>query len=256
MVGIVTEEIKTVWTYSEKDKALGHRMRAITSLTDQCDYCGAMINDCQNWPGKGGKTIWEPCQYAPNLNTANASGSNTKPCLPSNNDIEMVEKARRFAMVAHGSINQRRKYTDDPYIVHPASVVKLVRTVPHTVEILCAAWLHDVVEDTPVTLGEIEAEFGHEVAALVEQLTDVSKPTDGNRKVRKGIDRAHTAIASADAKTIKLADLIDNSKNILAHDPTFARVYLAEKELLLQVLVEGDQTLWNQANEILRAAKG
>lgn len=167
----------------------------------------------------------------------------------------LEDKARKFAVEAHGSINQRRKYTDDPYIVHPASVVQLVRTVPHTVEMLCAAWLHDVVEDTPVTLTEIEVEFGPQIAALVEQLTDVSKPTDGNRKARKGIDRAHTAIASPAAKTIKLADLIDNSKSILAHDPEFARVYLAEKELLLEVLKDGDNTLWNRANEILRAAK-
>lgn len=168
----------------------------------------------------------------------------------------LEDKARKFAAEAHGNINHRRKYTDEPYIIHPAAVVQLVRSVPHTETMLCAAWLHDVVEDTPVTLSEVESEFGPEVAALVEQLTDVSKPTDGNRKVRKGIDREHTAIASPEAKTIKLADLIDNSKNILAHDPTFARVYLAEKEMLLQVLVEGDPTLWNQANDILKAAKG
>lgn len=56
---------QTVWTYSEKDKALGHKMRAKTSLTDECVYCGAMINDCNNWPGRTGGTIFEACKLAP-----------------------------------------------------------------------------------------------------------------------------------------------------------------------------------------------
>lgn len=155
--------------------------------------------------------------------------------------------AREFAEAAHASIDQRRKYTGEPYIAHPAAVVELVRSVPHTDEMIAAAWLHDTVEDTPVTLADVEREFGAEVAALVEQLTDVSRPEDGNRKKRKAIDREHTAKASVQAKTIKLADLIDNTRSIVEHDQDFAKVYLVEKAALLEVLGEGDAMLWAMA---------
>ena len=93
--------------------------------------------------------------------------------------------------------------------------------------------------------------FGIDVAILVEMLTDISTAHHGLRKHRKAIDREHTAKASSAAKTIKLADTIDNIKSIVAHDPAFAKVYLAEKQLLLEVLREGDATLWAMANELV-----
>ena len=160
----------------------------------------------------------------------------------------MEYRAKEFATIYHASIDQRRKYTNEPYINHPAAVAKLVRSVPHTEAMLCAAWLHDVVEDTHCTIDEIERVFGFEVAAMVEMLTDVSKPSDGNRAVRKAIDREHTAKASPQAKTIKLADLIDNTRSIVERDQNFAKVYLAEKALLLDVLQEGDATLLAMAS--------
>lgn len=163
----------------------------------------------------------------------------------------MEQQAKIYAERCHAAIDQRRKYTDEPYIVHPAAVVELVRSVPHTEAMLCAAWLHDTVEDTHATLLGIERMFGVEIAELVEQLTDVSKPEDGNRMLRKRIDREHTAKASPAAKTIKLADLIDNTRSIAAHDPDFAKVYFAEKRLLLEVLREGDPTLWKMAHDLL-----
>lgn len=163
----------------------------------------------------------------------------------------LAERARAFAIKAHGT--QVRKYTGELYWHHPAAVVELVRSVPHDESMLAAAWLHDVVEDTPCTSLEIHNEFGLHVACLVEQLTDVSKPTDGNRAKRKAMDCLHTSHASPKAKTVKLADLIDNSRSIIAHDPDFARVYLKEKALLLQFLQEGDPTLHRIAYEIVVA---
>ena len=156
----------------------------------------------------------------------------------------MEERAKSFAEAAHASIDQRRKYSGEPYITHPAAVVELVRSVPHTEAMICAAWLHDTVEDTPKTLADVERMFGAEIAELVEQLTDVSRPEDGNRRHRKAIDREHTAKVSAQAKTIKLADLIDNTRSIVERDPEFAKVYLAEKALLLEVLRDGDAAMW------------
>lgn len=162
--------------------------------------------------------------------------------------------ANRFAAIAHQW--QVRKYTGEPYITHPAAVVALVRSIPHTPEMIAAAWLHDVVEDTDATLDDVRAEFGDAVADLVEMLTDVSRPEDGNRTARKALDRAHIAKAVPQAKTIKLADLIDNSRSIMAHDQAFALVYLAEKRLLLDVLTDGDPTLYAMAWRIVDGEDG
>lgn len=96
-------------------------------------------------------------------------------------------------------------------------------------------------------LREIHAMFGLEVARLVEMLTDVSRPEDGNRAQRKAIDRAHTAQCSSAAATIKLADLIDNTRSIVERDPEFAKVYLEEKRLLLEVLTHGNDAMWRTA---------
>ena len=161
--------------------------------------------------------------------------------------MTMVDRARVFATAAHAAVGQVRKYTFEPYIVHPAEVVSVVKSVPHTDVMLAAAWLHDVVEDTGVTIETIRAEFGAEVAELVGWLTDVSRPEQGNRAIRKAIDRAHSAMAPAEAQTVKLADLISNTRSIVAHDEKFARTYLEEKRLLLEVMTKGDAILMAEA---------
>jgi guanosine-3',5'-bis(diphosphate) 3'-pyrophosphohydrolase len=157
--------------------------------------------------------------------------------------MNIEERARTFAIAAHAAVGQLRKYTHEPYWVHPAEVVSIVRSVPHTEAMLAAAWLHDVVEDTGVTIETVRAEFGTEVADLVAWLTDVSRPEDGNRAHRKARDREHTAAAPAEAQTVKLADLISNTRSIMAHDPKFAVTYLEEKRALLAVMTRGDATL-------------
>ena len=68
-------------------------------------------------------------------------------------------------------------------------------------ETIAAAWLHDTVEDTPATFEDIERDFGHGVKALVMELTDISRPGDGNRALRKEIDLDHTAMASAPSRS-------------------------------------------------------
>lgn len=161
----------------------------------------------------------------------------------------LTEKARAFAAAAHEAVGQLRMYTNEPYIVHPAAVAAIVETVPHTPEMVAAALLHDVVEDTNVTLDEVRAEFGNEVAKMVWWLTDVSRPADGNRATRRAIDRAHLAKAPPQAQTVKLADVIDNNSTIEQHDPGFAKVWREEKRLLLAVMDKGDPTLMRRAME-------
>lgn len=164
---------------------------------------------------------------------------------------ELETQALFFAAAKHGAINQRRKYTGQHYIVHPIAVAEIVKTVPnYTDEMVAAALLHDTVEDTNTTLVEILAEFGPVVAELVDGLTDVSKPEDGNRAKRKEIDRQHLAKGSREVHTIKLADIIDNAVSIKAGDPDFWRVFRHEIGRLLDVLKDGDQTLWDRVAAI------
>src|SRR5512139_3705421 len=162
---------------------------------------------------------------------------------------DIVLRAQEFATSAHARINQLRKYSLQPYDVHLRAVAALVASVTDDQAMIAAAWLHDVVEDTPATFEDIEREFGAEVMALVKDLTDVSRPGDGNRAARKAIDREHLARGSAPAKTIKLADIIDNCADICRHDPKFGRVFLAEARALLDVLHEGDPRLYARAAE-------
>lgn len=167
--------------------------------------------------------------------------------------VDKVMVALGFASEAH--TGQVRKYTAEPYINHPIEVMNIVRSVPHTEDMLIAALLHDTVEDCDVTLQEIGDLFGPVVRTMVNKLSDVSKPTHGNRAIRKEMDRQWISNAHRNTKTIKLADLISNSKSICEHDKDFAKVYIKEKELLLEVLTEGDATLYAQAKDIVEKAK-
>lgn len=161
-----------------------------------------------------------------------------------------IDLALAVATKAHEG--QKRKYTGEPYIVHPMEVAEIVAVVTNDYHMISAALLHDVMEDCGETeqslwdkgipLGTIE---------LVQWLTDVSKPEDGNRKFRKEMDRKHTAESPPAAKTVKLADLISNSRCILQNDPNFAVVYMREKSKLMAVLMEGDEQLFAIAAQIV-----
>jgi|TARA_Y100000310_G_C20621718_1_gene783696 (p)ppGpp synthase/HD superfamily hydrolase len=161
----------------------------------------------------------------------------------------VIDRAIEFATLAHRG--QVRRYTGEPYIVHPVEVMEIVSTVSDDSEVLAAALLHDTVEDTPISLQDIRYEFGDRVAGLVDQLTDRSRPEDGNRKARKEIDRVHLSTASPEAQTVKLADLISNTRSIVEHDPVFAKVYMREKLLLLDVLHRGNKLLFDRAMKLV-----
>jgi len=115
---------------------------------------------------------------------------------------------------------------------------------------ICAALLHDTIEDTQVTYEDIrDVGFGHPIANLVRELTDVSKPEDGNRAYRKMLDRHHLANISSRGQTVKLADLIHNTVSICRYDPGFAKTYMREKALLLDVLTKGEPVLHKRARD-------
>jgi (p)ppGpp synthase/HD superfamily hydrolase len=145
-------------------------------------------------------------------------------------EFTLVDMARAFDVAAHTAVNQKRKYTGEDYHVHPEEVLSILLTYcDPSAEEQAAALLHDVIEDTATTREHIARVFGQVVAKLVVEVSDVSKPSDGTRKVRKALDREHLSKASFQGKRLKCADLISNSKSIAQHDVNFAKVYLEEK---------------------------
>lgn len=165
--------------------------------------------------------------------------------------IELIEHAERCAVLWHGE--QKRKYTGCPYWWHPRDVAALVGSVTTSPSMIAAAWLHDVMEDCGVSYMRLVDEFNPWVAELVGWLTDVSHKSDGSREIRKAKDRDHLRRAPREAKTIKLADLMDNASSISAHDQPFATIYIPEKRLLLdESLKDGDPILWASADKLVR----
>ncbi len=164
--------------------------------------------------------------------------------------------ALQFATIAHAE--QKRKYTSEPYINHPIAVANIIQELGLHEDIVCAALLHDVVEDTPVTIDQIEGKFGIIISRLVDQLTDVythEAYPHIPRRERKKLECYRLLNVSGTAKTIKLADLIDNTSSIVQYDRSFAKVYLREKEEMLHVLSGGDQFLMSRAVNILKKSK-
>ena len=167
------------------------------------------------------------------------------------------QQALSFATKAHGE--QKRKYTFGPYINHPIAVAKKVQDLGYHEDIVCAALLHDVVEDVPeITIDDIEKEFGIIISRMVNDLTDVYT-TEAfpliRRKERKLLECFRISKISSNAKTIKVADLIDNTYSIVQYDKDFAKIYLREKEEMLKVLSGADQFLMAECFTVLKKAK-
>jgi guanosine-3',5'-bis(diphosphate) 3'-pyrophosphohydrolase len=172
---------------------------------------------------------------------------------------ELILKVEAFAAKAHNG--QTRRYSDQPYVVHPLSVMKRCGQYTNDVAILCAALLHDVLEDTAVAATELESflrSVTDEITAsktfnLVVELTDVytkeSHP-NLNRARRKELETQRLATISGDAQTIKYADIIDNA-DVAEHDPGFARKYLREQRNILAVMTYGNASLRTQALDII-----
>jgi guanosine-3',5'-bis(diphosphate) 3'-pyrophosphohydrolase len=145
-----------------------------------------------------------------------------------------IKRAREIATFWH--TGQVRKYTGQPYIVHPARVAKLMTDNGGTEDQIIAAWLHDTKEDTMITDTDI-AQFGPNVVRMVNGMTNPSKPEDGNRAVRQAIDREWFAQQHRDVIEIRIADIYDNIDSIERYDPKFAYgTYFPEKCLMLPTL--------------------
>jgi guanosine-3',5'-bis(diphosphate) 3'-pyrophosphohydrolase len=131
--------------------------------------------------------------------------------------LALLLKALAFA--AHKHRDQRRKDAEaSPYINHPIALADvLVNEGGVTdVEVLCAALLHDTVEDTATTPEELERSFGPRVARIVAEVTDDKTLPKAERK---RLQVEHAASISREAKLVKLADKICNLRDVAAHPP-------------------------------------
>ena len=177
--------------------------------------------------------------------------------------MNIIAKAEQFAVRAHDSIKQVRKYTGDPYWTHTRRVAQIVSSVIDDLEAIAAAHLHDVLEDVAPVNPEfseetIRAEFGDRVLNIVKDLTDEYIPENYpkmNRNERKAAEAQRLSRIAPISQTIKYADLIDNTADIVKHDLKFARTYLREKSNILKVMSKGDPELYRSAFNMVARGK-
>ncbi len=121
----------------------------------------------------------------------------------------MIEKAKKVATRVHAG--QKRKNSGDDYIVHPIRVAEQLDSAGFSEAVVCAGYLHDVVEDTSLTKEDIEKEFGQEVAALVAAHTEDKSKSWQERK-QHTIDVVRSG--SLEVKALIVADKLDNLQSI------------------------------------------
>ena len=154
----------------------------------------------------------------------------------------LIEQAKLWGGMKHKG--QTRKYTGEAYFTHCEAVAELVER--HYMEfdpigeaaredIVAAALLHDVVEDTTATLEEVEDIFGKTVATYVWYLT---KPPGlaGSRATRKALYNAQLNLAPKEVKVIKFYDTFHNHGSIEEHDPGFFETWMPETQRLMAAM--------------------
>lgn len=130
-------------------------------------------------------------------------------------DTSFVDKAIVFAVNAHKNTERRGK--GFPYIIHPLEAMAVVASITTDPELLAAAALHDVIEDTDYTVEDIRKEFGDRVANLVSAESDAVFPDlspEESWHKRKQIAMDELKAASMDVKTVAMGDKLSNVRAI------------------------------------------
>ncbi|KAL9897887.1 metazoan SpoT homolog-1 isoform 1-T4 [Glossina fuscipes fuscipes] len=164
----------------------------------------------------------------------------------------------QFAARKHA--NQRRKDTKQtPYINHPINVATILSTEAHIGDetVLMAALLHDTVEDTDTTFKEIEDKFGTEICGIVREVTDDKSLA---KEERKRLQIENAANCSPEAKLVKLADKLDNLRDLQVSLPVGwneerRNEYFVWAKKVIDNLRGTNQYLEDCLDEIFRAAK-
>ncbi|MDR7076914.1 (p)ppGpp synthase/HD superfamily hydrolase [Neobacillus niacini] len=125
--------------------------------------------------------------------------------------MDVIEKALQTASKSHEG--QYRKNTDIPYITHPVAVGMMLLKAGYSDEIVAAGVLHDTVEDTPLTLEDIEKEFGAKIANIVEGSSEPDKSLPWIDRKEHTINFLKTA--SEDIRAVVSADKLHNIRSII-----------------------------------------
>ena len=129
-------------------------------------------------------------------------------------DIEKIRSAYSFAEQSHGD---QRRVSGIPYILHPTSVACIVAELGMDTDTICGALLHDVVEDTSVSLETVSRRYGKDVAKLIDGVTKISKIPFSTREEQQAENIRKMLIAMADdirVIIIKLADRLHNMRTM------------------------------------------
>lgn len=133
-------------------------------------------------------------------------------------DLALIRRAYEFASKAH---NEQQRFSGEPYLNHPLRTALTLTKMKLSAPVIAASILHDVVEDTPFSLVDIEKEFGKEIAFLVNGLTKVSKIKYYSETTEKENFRNMILAMAEDLRIIliKLADRLDNAQTFWALAP-------------------------------------
>jgi GTP pyrophosphokinase len=147
-----------------------------------------------------------------------------------NDDLDLIKKAYDFSLRCHTG---QTRASGEPYLVHPLEVACVLAEIKLDTVAIAAGLLHDLVEDTSVTIEEIEKEFGDQVAHIVEGVTKISKIDFHTREERQAENLRKMMLAMVDdirVVLIKLADRLHNMRT-LQHLPEERRLAIARETL-------------------------
>jgi len=176
--------------------------------------------------------------------------------------MELTEKQQQlfeFVKFKHGE--QKRKYTGEPYYNHLLNVAEIVSK--QEAECIEIALCHDLFEDTNCTFNDLykklielgyNSKHAYNICTCVNELTDKFTKEDFpylNRTKRKYNECNRLATISYKSKSVKYADLIDNTSSIAEYDKDFAKIYLKEKHDILEVMNNGNSELFDLCKRVL-----
>lgn len=177
-----------------------------------------------------------------------------------------LHKAIKLAVKGHNK-QDRDGESALPYVTHPVDVLSLVRYEAGVTDedVLCAAVLHDTLEETDLKADKIEDKFGDRVAELVKELTreepdeaTMQLPEDEVWKIRDGMMMAEIDRMSHDAKVIKLADRCSNLRNAFKSKSgaKLARYIDQSRRILEHIDREVSPPLWDCINQMVEDGGG
>ncbi|HNX28441.1 MAG TPA: bifunctional (p)ppGpp synthetase/guanosine-3',5'-bis(diphosphate) 3'-pyrophosphohydrolase [Syntrophomonadaceae bacterium] len=147
-----------------------------------------------------------------------------------NADFELIEKAYEYAQTAHEG---QKRISGEAYIIHPVEVAYILTEIEMDTASICAALLHDVLEDTILTYEEITREFGEEIALLVDGVTKLSRIEFKSKQDAQAENLRRMFIAMANdirVILIKLADRLHNMRT-LNYQPEYKQKEIAQETM-------------------------